>query len=154
MKSIEVRAAKFSEHKEIVDFMIASNDEIDSVYRELKLDRDSITQTVQVSINDKFNCLFVLVIDGKIEGAVMGHAQQWWCSKSRVMTDLFFYTSPAGRGYGKRLLSLFLGFQNTINGIGCTVSGVTSGVGIDRTERLYSLVGAKKIGSLWKVTKA
>ncbi|RYD55334.1 MAG: GNAT family N-acetyltransferase [Sphingobacteriales bacterium] len=48
---------------------------------------------------------FMIVEDGKVLGALFGHARTWWTNNQFMIDELFIGPDAQGKGYGKLLLS-------------------------------------------------
>ena len=89
----------------------------------------------------------VLELEGKIEGAFIGVTHQLWYSKKKQASDLFFYVTDAGVGWGAKMMRRFISWSKESRGVGEIMLGISSGIGDpERTKRLYERMGAVKIG--------
>lgn len=88
--------------------------------------------------------------DGALVGLLLGMAHKWWFGPETVATDVLFYVRPEARSgvLVKRMLEDFRGWALDRGAVRVAV-GISSGVGIDRKDRLLGHLGFEAIGGLY-----
>tara|TARA_R100000656_G_C3925301_1_gene123695 strand:- start:230 stop:679 length:450 start_codon:yes stop_codon:yes gene_type:complete len=123
-----------------------------SVSQFVKLDPQTIRKNVQICILSAEHFVLVVELDGKIEGTLIGVTHQLWYSRRKQATDLFFYVTDTGTGWGAKLMRRFISWAKDNPGVKEIMVGITSGIGdADRTKRLYERMGAVRIGDTFVV---
>ena len=114
----------------------------------LNLDRGISISTSEDGINwSKAKRINVVDVAGSVEGVFIGVTHQLWYSRKKQSTDLFFYVTDKGRGWGSSLLRAYIRWARTNKGVAEITLGITSGIGdMNRTRQLYERMGAIKIG--------
>ena len=98
--------------------------------------------------------VMVVELDGKIEGVLIGVTHQLWYSRKKQATDLFFYVTVEGIGWGAKLMRRFISWAKDNRGVKEIMLGTTSGIGdIERTKKLYERMGAVRIGDTFVLPK-
>ena len=86
-------------------------------------------------------------MEGEIEGAFIGVTHQIWYSKKKQATDLFFYVTEKGTGWGAKMMRRFISWATETRGVKEIMLGINSGIGdAERTRKLYERMGAIKVG--------
>ena len=125
-----------------------------SISQFVKLDPKTLRTNVQVCILSAEHFVVVVELDNKIEGALIGVTHQLWYSKRKQATDLFFYVSDKGVGFGAKLMRRFIGWAKSNPGVKEIMLGITSGIGnTQRTKTLYERMGAVRIGDTFVLTQ-
>lgn len=123
-----------------------------SISQFVKLDPKTVRTNVQVCILSAEHFVLVVELDGKIEGVLIGVTHQLWYSRAKQATDLFFYVTYEGTGWGAKLMRRFISWAKDNPGVKEIMIGITSGIGdADRTKRLYERMGAMRIGDTFVV---
>ena len=118
-----------------------------SIYRFVKLDPKTLRTNIQVCVLSAEHFVVVVELEGKIEGVMIGVTHQLWYSRKKQATDLFFYVTENGIGWGAKLMRRFIGWAKENPGVKEIMLGITSGIGeAERTKKLYERIGAVRIG--------
>lgn len=90
--------------------------------------------------------------DGSIVGGFLGMVEDHWCSRARVATDFALYVLPAHRGSttAARLLGAYVTWARD-RGAVLVQAGITTGVHVDATSRLYERMGFQRVGNLFEI---
>lgn len=86
----------------------------------------------------------------EIVGGFLGFIDTHWCSNDRVASDLALYVTPAHRGgtTGLRLLRAYATWA-TDRGAKMVTCGITTGVALDASTRLFQIAGFAHVGHLF-----
>ncbi len=123
-----------------------------SISQFVKLDPKTVRTNVQVCILSAEHFVLVVELDSKIEGVLIGVTHQLWYSRAKQATDLFFYVTEEGTGWGAKLMRRFISWAKDNPGVKEIMIGITSGIGdADRTKILYERMGAMRIGDTFVV---
>jgi GNAT superfamily N-acetyltransferase len=96
----------------------------------------------------------VVDVAGSVEGVFIGVTHQLWYSRKKQSTDLFFYVTDKGRGWGSSLLRAYIRWARMNKGVAEITLGITSGIGdMNRTRQLYERMGAIKMGDSFILPK-
>ena len=118
-----------------------------SISRFVKLDPKTLRTNIQVCVLSAEHFVVVVELEGKIEGVMIGVTHQLWYSRKKQATDLFFYVTENGIGWGAKLMRRFIGWAKDNPGVKEIMLGTTSGIGdAERTKKLYERMGAVRIG--------
>ena len=118
-----------------------------SISRFVKLDPKTLRTNIQVCVLSAEHFVVVVELEGKIEGVMIGVTHQLWYSRKKQATDLFFYVTENGIGWGAKLMRRFIGWAKENPGVKEIMLGTTSGIGdAERTKKLYERIGAVRIG--------
>jgi len=118
-----------------------------SISRFVKLDPKTLRTNVQICVLSAEHFVIVVELNGKIEGVMIGVTHQLWYSKKKQATDLFFYVTYEGTGWGAKLMRRFISWSKENPGVKEIMLGTTSGIGdAERTKKLYERMGAVRIG--------
>ena len=118
-----------------------------SISRFVKLDPKTLRTNIQVCVLSAEHFVVVVELEGKIEGVMIGVTHQLWYSRKKQATDLFFYVTENGIGWGAKLMRRFIGWAKENPGVKEIMLGITSGIGdAERTKKLYERIGAVRIG--------
>ena len=118
-----------------------------SISRFVKLDPKTLRTNIQVCVLSAEHFVVVVELEGKIEGVMIGVTHQLWYSRKKQATDLFFYVTENGIGWGAKLMRRFIGWAKENPGVKEIRLGITSGIGdAERTKKLYERIGAVRIG--------
>ena len=123
-----------------------AHDEIE-VCRDVPIRDDEVTKALQQAILSKESFCWVVEIQGKIEGALIGFANRIWYSKKKELVDFFAYTTEKARGYGTSLYRKYIIWGRRHPGVVRIYLSNTSGVDTISTEKLFSLLGGERIGA-------
>lgn len=95
--------------------------------------------------------------DGQMVGGFLGAAFDHWCTDARQSSDFAMFVLPEHRGttIGARLLRRYAAWARTRGVpdslIGC---GITTGVDLAASTRLYALCGFEHVGNLFTLKGA
>ena len=125
-----------------------------SISKDVPLDEGILRKNTQVCILSAEHLVNVVEIGGAIEGVFIGVANQLWYSRKKQATDLFFYTTDKGKGWGSSLLRRYIQWARFNKGVAEITLGVMSGIGdMERTKKLYERLGAVKVGDSYVLPK-
>ena len=118
-----------------------------SLSNSVAIDPKTLRNNLQVCILSAEHFVLVVELDGEIEGLFIGVTHQLWYSKKKQATDLFFYVTEKGTGWGAKMMRRFISWAKENPGVEEIMLGISSGIGdADRTRKLYERMGAVKIG--------
>jgi len=118
-----------------------------SLSSSVPLDPKILRNNLQVCVLSAEHFVLVVELEGNIEGAFIGVTHQLWYSRKKQATDLFFYVTDKGVGWGAKMMRRFISWSKENRGVGEIMLGIGSGIGDpDRTRKLYERMGAIKIG--------
>lgn len=119
-------------------------------YAHVPRDRPTMAQAVTTCIASKFSCCFVSEHDGKLTGVLLAQAPELWFSKKRAATDLLFYCES---GDGIYLIREYLQWALALPGLVEVSLAQSSGVEIERFEKLCEHAGMRKMGAVYSLVK-
>ena len=132
-----IRKAEFKDVSGIME--VAKDAHKKSLSDSVPIDPKTLRNNLQVCVLSPEHFVLVLELEGKIEGAFIGVTKQ--------ATDLFFYVTDAGTGWGAKMMRRFISWSKENRGVGEIMLGISSGIGDpERTRKLYERMGAVKIG--------
>ena len=147
-----IRIAKNSDIKQII--RVCQEAHQLSLSKDVPLDEKILRKNIQVCVLSAEHLLNVVDVAGSIEGVFIGVTNQLWYSKKKQSTDLFFYVTDKGRGWGSSLLRAYIRWARTNKGVAEITLGITSGIGdMNRTRQLYERMGAIKMGDSFILPK-
>ena len=118
-----------------------------SLSNSVAIDPKTLRNNLQVCILSAEHFVLVVELEGEIEGVFIGVTHQLWYSKKKQATDLFFYVTEKGTGWGAKMMRRFISWAKESPGVKEIMLGISSGIGdTDRTRKLYERMGAVKIG--------
>ena len=96
--------------------------------------------------------LQVVERDGAIVGGLAGAISEHWCSPDKVAFDMALFINPDRRG-GMAAAKLVDAFKTWAaeNGAVHITLGISTGVMVEETARLYRAIGLKQFGYLFEV---
>ena len=140
-----IRKAEFKDVSAIME--VAKDAHQKSLSVSVPIDPKLLRNNLQVCILSAEHFVLVVELDGKIEGVFIGVTHQLWYSKKKQATDLFFYVTDEGVGWGAKMMRRFISWAKENPGVKEIMLGVSSGIGdAERTRKLYERMGATKIG--------
>jgi len=140
-----IRKAEFKDVSEIIE--VAKDAHQKSLSDSVPIDLKILRNNLQVCILSAEHFVVVVELEGKIEGAFIGVTHQLWYSKKKQASDLFFYVTDAGTGWGAKMMRRFISWAKENRGVGENMLGISSGIGDpERARKLYERMGAVKIG--------
>tara|TARA_R110002020_G_scaffold108418_1_gene251298 strand:- start:1215 stop:1664 length:450 start_codon:yes stop_codon:yes gene_type:complete len=118
-----------------------------SVSNVVPLDSETLRKNMQVCVLSPEHFVLVVELDGEVEGLFIGVTHQLWYSRKKQASDLFFYVTEKGTGWGARLMRRFITWAKGNRGVKEIMLGINSGIGdSERTRKLYERMGAVKVG--------
>ena len=140
-----IRKAEFKDVSAIME--VAKEMHQKSLSVSVPVDSKLLRNNLQVCILSAEHFVLVVELEGKIEGALIGVTHQLWYSKKKQATDLFFYVTDRGTGWGAKMMRRFISWAKDNPGVREIMLGTTSGIGdVERTKKLYERRGATRIG--------
>lgn len=140
-----IRKAEFKDVSGIME--VAKDAHEKSLSSSVSIDPKTLRNSLQVCILSAEHFVLVVELDGEIEGLFIGVTHQLWYSKKKQATDLFFYVTEKGTGWGAKMMRRFISWAKENPGVEEIMLGISSGIGdTDRTRKLYERMGAVKIG--------
>jgi len=140
-----IRKAEFKDVSAIME--VAKEMHQKSLSISVPVDSKLLRNNLQVCILSAEHFVLVVELEGKIEGALIGVTHQLWYSKKKQATDLFFYVTDRGTGWGAKMMRRFISWAKDNPGVREIMLGTTSGIGdVERTKKLYERMGATRIG--------
>lgn len=121
-------------------------------YSRLAFDRARTAVTLAQLLESDDGFLYVAEHDGLVVGGLAGIASAHWCSHEKVATDLALFVEPAHRGglEALRLVRTFIAWAGT-RGARIVQLGVTTGIHVEQTARLYERIGLRQCGLIFEV---
>lgn len=142
-----IRDARFGDIKPLMAFLHEYHEK--SEYSGIRIDDKTLERSLQVTVNDRFHQTWLVEVNDRLEGALIVAANQLWFSRKREAVDVFYYVTDKARGAGAALLRKYIAWARSEPTVARIMLGVTSNdVKTDRTERMYELFGAKRVGSI------
>ncbi len=140
-----IRKAEFKDVSGIME--VAKDAHEKSLSNSVAIDPKTLRNNLQVCILSAEHFVLVVELEGEIEGVFIGVTHQLWYSKKKQATDLFFYVTEKGTGWGAKMMRRFISWAKESPGVKEVMLGISSGIGdTDRTRKLYERMGAVKIG--------
>ena len=140
-----IRKAEFKDVSGIME--VAKDAHEKSLSSSVSIDPKTLRTSLQVCILSAEHFVLVVELEGEIEGVFIGVTHQLWYSKKKQATDLFFYVTEKGTGWGAKMMRRFISWAKENPGVEEIMLGISSGIGdADRTRKLYERMGAVKIG--------
>ena len=147
-----IRVAKTSDIKQIIKVCKEAHQL--SVSKDVPLDDKILWKNLQICILSAEHQVNVVDVAGSVEGVFIGVTHQLWYSRKKQSTDLFFYVTDKGRGWGSSLLRAYIRWARMNKGVAEITLGITSGIGdMNRTRQLYERMGAIKMGDSFILPK-
>lgn len=139
-----------ADENEVADLLRAGHTE--SRYRDRPYDEARALAVLRIFLaNPSTFARGALDADGRIVGVMLAELSQplWWSSE-RVANMVVLYVRPEARGgAGLRLLRSFKDWARGSRA-DRAVLGITSGIGIERTNRLFERLGFSQTGTAWE----
>ena len=140
-----IRKAEFKDVSGIMGVVKDAHEK--SISSAVPLDAKTLRNNIQVCILSVEHFVVVVELEGEIEGAFIGVTHQIWYSKKKQATDLFFYVTEKGTGWGAKMMRRFISWDTESRGVKEIMLGINSGIGVaERTRKLYERMGAIKVG--------
>ncbi|MDR1276569.1 MAG: GNAT family N-acetyltransferase [Candidatus Accumulibacter sp.] len=121
-----------------------------SSYATQRFDEDKVADTMRALIGGS-GVVFVAEIDGVVVGGIAGAVTEPWFSREKIAFDYSFFIDPARRHgvMAVRLLKTFFDWARRM-GAERIHMGITTGVNVEETARLYRALGMKDAGALFE----
>lgn len=123
----------------------------ESRYADLPWHTPKVCGLMDWMIANDDGCLLVAEQGGEIVGGFMGMAAEHFFSTSKMATDLALFVPTTRRG-GLAAVQLMRAYVTWAQerGIPNPQAGITTGVDVDRSSRLYESLGFKPVGNLFE----
>lgn len=123
----------------------------ESRFRHRRWNTEKVRQLLVWLIEDADGLALVAEQGGEVVGGFMGMVQDHWCTDSRESCDLALYVSPAHRGgmSAARLLTRYRSWARA-RGADSILLGITTGVDLATSTRLYERLGFQHVGHLFE----
>ena len=125
----------------------------ESRYSRLRLDQEKLANLLASLIDGDHGCVLVAERDREVVGGIVGVLTEHWCSNDTVATDLALFLAPEARGgmLAARLVNGFVAWAKE-QGAAMISMGISTGVSVEATGRLYEACGGRQYGTLWEWT--
>ncbi|WP_414488456.1 N-acetyltransferase family protein [Stenotrophomonas maltophilia] len=102
-----------------------------------------------LALIDGGGCLFVAEEDGEAIGVAAGYCEDFWFADAKVAGEFGIYIRPENRGSraGVELLRAYVGWCKEA-GADLIQAGITTGVTLERTVRVYEKIGFVQTGTV------
>lgn len=121
-----------------------------SSFADLPFDQDKVSALMR-NLIDGQGVIFVSEVDGVVIGGIAGGVVEMWFCDKRIGFDYSFFIHPDYRG-GMSAPRLIIAFTEwaKLNGAIEVHMGITTGIHVEATSRLYEKMGFKLAGPLYK----
>lgn len=121
-----------------------------SSFADLPFDEDKVSNLMRGLI-DGGGVIFVSEIDGVVIGGIAGGVTEFWFCDKKIGFDFSFFIHPDYRGgmSAPRLIVAFTEWAKLKGAIEVHM-GITTGIHVDATARLYEKMGFRLSGPLYK----
>lgn len=111
---------------------------------------DRLTDTLTQILNHGF--LWVHETNGQIDGAMAGFVSECWYANVKTAGELGLYVQPTANGgiAALRLVKRFVAWA-TEKGVAEITMGITTGVNIAETGKIYEHLGFEYVGGNYKM---
>ena len=124
---------------------------VKSPYSDVPIDTLTFGSTLGQCIQSAFGFAVAAVHDEKITGFMLAAAMPLWFSKHRSATDFVTYAETPGDGY--RMMRRFVAWAWSIPNVIEITLAQSSGIDIERTAKLYELIGLHRVGNLYTAVR-
>lgn len=141
-----IREATYLDLSALLDIGERMHDESPHFSR-IAFDRATLTRTLLTLMDSPNGFVWVAEQGGRIIGVMVAVAVQHWCSTDLVASEMALFVEREHRG-GFTAARLVKGFTAWAAVMGCklTTVGVSTGVNVEQTARLYERLGLKRFG--------
>lgn len=117
-------------------------------FRQIEFDSDRLQMTLEQLLASPGGFIMVGEQDG-IAGVMVAMATQHWCSRDVVASEMALYVEPEFRGtlLAARLIRRYVTWARD-RGARLVTAGISTGVHVEETARLYEAVGMRRFGVL------
>lgn len=122
-------------------------------FSKLQYAPDKVEATFTIALTDhRYFTLVKVEEDGEIIGGFAGFMAPHWCSYDEVAQDLAVFVRPDRRGgmLAARMVKAFVYWADS-RGAKLIALGISTGVMVEETARLYKSLGLKQFGYLFEV---
>lgn len=121
-------------------------------FRQITFSAGKLAETLVDVLDSPNGFLMVGDAKGEIAGVMVGLAVEHWCSTDLVATDLALYVKPEFRGsmLAARLIARYKSWAHALGAKIISV-GISTGVNVEQTARLYEAMGFKRFGVLLEI---
>lgn len=145
-----VRAARSSDLGPVIEMLVAAQGE--TGYAGLRVDPEKMRLVLSELLASDDGCVFVLdsTKNSTIDGVIFGVCQEYWFGPDRVAMEMLIYARPSARSgvFIKRMVERFEEWALS-RGAKRVMLGVSTGVEIDRKDRLMKHFGYKVLGGMY-----
>lgn len=122
----------------------------ESSYASIPFDHAKVENTLQALMNG-VGVVFVAEVDSLVVGGLAGGITEQWFSREKLAFDYSFFIVPQHRGgvLAKEMIDTFIAWAR-MNGAGKVRVGITTGIRVESTGRLYRSCGFKDAGVLFE----
>lgn len=144
-----IRAAKHDDIPRLVELGQLLHDT--SSYASVGMNPEKVGKLLGQLI-DGLGVVFVAEVSGEIVGGFAGAITEQWFSDDLIAFDYSLFIEPSKR-QGLTALKLVLAFQEWAKAKGAKEirMGITTGMNVDGTSRLYRHLGFEYVGPLFKM---
>lgn len=147
-----IRYAQFDDIEQLLDLGEAMHAE--SRYARYAWDRNKVGRLIHALIESPDGFAVVAVHDGTIVGGFLGSLDEHFFSPQKIASDYALFVLPAFRG-GMTAGLLVEAFIAWARELGVTPHvGVTTGVNLEGTTKLYQGLGFEPVGTLFEYVGA
>lgn len=114
-----------------------------------KFSPQRLDATLRTAIETDHGMCVVVEDDGQIQAGIAALAMPHWSCEMLQACDLALFVDPLHRGglSAVRLIKAYLHWCDHMGAV--PVMGITTGVDMHRTERLFGALGGEQTGSIW-----
>lgn len=116
----------------------------------MEIDRPTLKRMVMGLISKDEHFSDVVLVNGVIEGVLLGTVDEIWWSRKSQASDVVFYTTQKGRGQGQKLARRFIAWANAqpnVEMVGMSVS--SGGEQSTRAGKLLEHNGLTSVGGIY-----
>lgn len=125
---------------------------VESRFARLPLDVDKVRALFAHLIESPDGLLIVAEKDGEVIGGFAGYVAEHYFARTKVASDFGLFISRQDRGgmTAARLLRVYATWAKE-RGAVMVQAGITTGVHVDETTRLYQALGFRQVGALFEL---
>lgn len=123
----------------------------ESRFASLSWDADKVAELIAGLIDHRQGLALVAVREGQVIGGFLGACEAHFFSSDKFACDLALFVEPGKRGgvAAARLLKAFVTWAQK-QGASMIQSGITTGVDLDKSTKLYQACGFAHVGNLFE----
>lgn len=124
------------------------------VFNRIRYWPEKVGKQIASLIEAEYGFVRVAERGGRIVGGMVGFVLPEWCSFDLVAHEMALYTSQDARGgvLGAALIKQFKAWSLEQGAVYGTL-GISTGVAVEQTGRLYESQGARRVGAIYEFTK-